>query len=206
MLKLNSKAQEEAPFELLIAVITMGFVLVIGLVAMNQLRLQKCANELEAQLEDLKTKIEIVVNQKSPQLLDFRQSECYNPKNEHIIISQSNNTRICSDSCASGSSICTLLEYVDSKDGVSFRKCLNINSSTAFIPQNNAGQSCTDLSDDAAGKKILVDFKQTIVRGTYDLLNRTGANTSPIICGYCRLGSGGCGAIGEGFFCLPLFS
>ena len=67
----NNKGQESAPFELLISVIIMGFVIFVGLIAMNQLNEQKCINETKAKLEEMKTKIETVVTERSPQQITF---------------------------------------------------------------------------------------------------------------------------------------
>ena len=188
---MNSKGQEEAPFELLIAVITMGFVLLIGLAAMHELEIQKCNNEIESKLEEFKTKLEIVINQKSPQLISFPRSSCYNPNDETIKIVFNDRPALCADSCSSGTSICRFLEYYNEKSGVSFRKCLNINPQTDFGTQENAGAigSCRDLSASPT-KEILIDLSERIPRGIYNLVNKETTQSFPIVCAYCKESSG----------------
>ena len=44
---LNNKGQEEAPFELLIAVIVMGFVIVMGINAIFTLNREQCQGDIQ---------------------------------------------------------------------------------------------------------------------------------------------------------------
>jgi hypothetical protein len=181
---LNKRGQEEAPFELLIAVIVMSFVLFIGLKAMTTLDDQRCVQQTEQKLEDLKTKLEIVINQKSPQLLDFRE-DCYNPKDETIKIVYNEMPRVCADYCSSGASVCKLLEYSNSKKGVYFKKCLSINPNTVF-----SSQDCLDLSSE---KKVLLEnFGDFVPRGILYFNNRETSSSFPTVCVYCREDSGFC--------------
>jgi hypothetical protein len=53
----NAVGQEAAPFELLIAVIVMGFVIFAGMSAMEQLWLQKCYGTTDAKLEEMKASL-----------------------------------------------------------------------------------------------------------------------------------------------------
>ncbi|MDD5148424.1 MAG: hypothetical protein PHH08_03080 [Candidatus ainarchaeum sp.] len=182
---MNQKGQEEAPFELLIAVIVMGFVLFIGLRAMTELQDQRCAQQAESKLEELKTKIEIVINQKSPQTIDFR-SDCYNPKDEIIKVTYSERASVCAEYCTSSRSICQLLEYSNQAKGVYFKKCLNINPLSVY-----SQPECPDLG--AAEKKVKIDIRDSIPRGTYYLQNRETSASFPTVCIYCKSGSGSCG-------------
>ncbi|MBN1940857.1 MAG: hypothetical protein JW772_01610 [Candidatus Diapherotrites archaeon] len=189
---LNNKGQEEAPFELLIAVITMGFVLMIAIVAMNALNAEKCKNETEAKLEEFKTMIETVVNQKTPKTVDFT-SHCYNPKDERIKIQKYFDPGICTDYCASGGHLCSLLEYSNSEAGVYFKKCLNINPDTVFVEQAEATPTtCPDLEE--SEQKLLVNFWDVIPRGIFEMNNPTGSGeVFPTICAYCKKRTGTCG-------------
>lgn len=190
--RLGNRGQEEAPFELMIAVIVMGFVLLIGLSAMNELQKQKCNNDLEAKLEDLKTKIEIVINQKSPQLMDFSVSSCYNPQDEVIKVVYNERANLCADFCSSGTSICRFLEYYNQKAGVQFRKCLNINPQTVFGEDTTQGGQCENKR--TSEKKIAVDLQKGIPRGIYNLYNKETTSSFPIVCAYCNENSA-CGKL-----------
>ncbi len=188
---LGKRGQEEAPFELLIAVIIMGFVLFIGLKAMTTLDEQRCSQQTEQKLEDLKTKLEIVINQKSPQFLDFR-ADCSAPEDEKIDIVYSEEPEVCADYCSSGASICRLLEYSNSKKGVYFKKCLNINPNTVFgsVLSSPGSSGCPDLGSE---KKILLrEFGGIVPRGVLYFNNEETSASFPTVCVYCRENSGSC--------------
>jgi hypothetical protein len=183
---LNRKGQESAPFELLIAVIVMGFVIFIGLQAMNILNEQKCYNEIDAKLEEMKTKLEAVVTERSSQQIVFQLSSCYNPKEERIYISDEAEPRICAAYCGTARNICTLLNYFysgkNTGSAFSIRKCINISPDTVF--PYLAG-NCPDRPDEE-----LIDFRDEITQGTYLLVNKTAVtSTYPTICAYRVKGS-----------------
>ena len=68
---LGEKGQEAAPFELLIAVILMGFVIVVGIYATQQLEKQKCFQESNKKMEELKEAMEIVSKGKGQHTFSF---------------------------------------------------------------------------------------------------------------------------------------
>ncbi len=178
---LNRKGQESAPFELLIAVIVMGFVIFIGLNAMNILNEQKCYNEINAKLEEMKTKLEAAVTERSPQQIVFQLSTCYNPEEEHVSIGDESEPRICAEYCGTARNVCTLLNYFysgkSSGSAFAIRKCIDISPDTVF--PYLAG-NCPDRQDEE-----LIDFRDEIKQGTYLLVNKTAVtSTYPTICAY----------------------
>ena len=185
MFALNLRGQEAAPFELLVAVIIMGFVIFIGLQAMNQLNTQKCYNETNAKLEDMKTRLETVVTERSPQQIVFSLSTCFNENDETVKIKDFGEPALCAEYCGTARNLCTLLDYYyQGSGGFSIRKCLNISPDTVF-PYSSAGATgnCPDKPDFE-----LVDFRDRIPQGTYQLVNKTGVtSTYPIVCAYKSL-------------------
>ena len=178
---LNRRGQEAAPFELLVAVIIMGFVIFVGMRAMADLNTQKCYGETDAKLEEMKTKLGIVVTQRSPQSINFYLSGCFNPNDEKITIKGINEPNVCASYCGAAKRSCLLLQYVyTGSGGFSIRKCLNISFDTTF----QTGGRCEPKDD-----MELVNFKDAgILQGNYLMINKTYATgTFPIICAYRRV-------------------
>ena len=175
---LNRRGQESAPFELLVAVIIMGFVIFVGLQAMDQLNKQRCYNEINAKLEMMKTKLETVVTERSPQQIQFTLSTCFNPEDETIRIKDYSEPALCAEYCGAAKNLCTLLQYYYSgTGGFSIRKCLNISPDTVF--PYNVG-TCPEKPE-----YELIDFRDEAVQGYYLLVNKTSVtSTYPIVCAY----------------------
>ena len=156
----NEKGQESAPFELLIAVIIMGFVIFVGMVAMGQLSDQKCYNETKAKLEEMKTKIETVVAERSPQQINFTLSGCYNENDEDVKIQDHGEPAFCAEYCGATKNLCTLLQYYYSgrneTGGFALRNCLNISPDADFPTSGNCPEK---------GNYELVDFRDEIGGG-----------------------------------------
>jgi len=146
----------------------------------------KCFVTLENQLEGLKTQLETGINQNVAQTIDFSGTECNDSDNEQIKISLYNQPKICGDFCATGQSICTLLEYSNSKTGVYFKKCLDIPLDTIFSTQEYEAQSSTKHCENRQAKgKTLTDLKENIPHGTYEIINKTTPQDNfPVICAY----------------------
>ncbi|MFA4855669.1 MAG: hypothetical protein WC634_03730 [archaeon] len=184
---LNNKGQESAPFELLIAVIIMSFVIFVGLIAMGNLTEQKCYNETVAKLEEMKTKIETVVAERSPQQINFRLSACYNPEDEQVKIMDYSEPAFCADYCSATKNLCTLLQYyyagANDTGGFAKRLCLNISPDADFP---TTGGNCPPKEGEGYE---LVDFREEIVQGQYLLVNKTSVtSTFPTICAYRKTG------------------
>ncbi len=179
---LGKKGQEAAPFELLVAVIVMGFVIFVGMKAINDLNYQKCYNEVNAKLEEMKTKLETVVTERSPQQINFNLSSCFNPNDEKILIKDYSEPALCAEYCGSAKNLCTLLQYYyQGQSGFSIRKCLNISPDTVF--PSSAG-TCPSREP---GEQ-LVDYREELTQGNYLLLNKTSVtSTYPVVCAYKKI-------------------
>ena len=185
---LNRKAQESAPFELLVAVIIMGFVIFIGTKVMNDVQCEKCKNETVAKLTEMATTLGQMGEIGSVKTIDFFLSGCFNQESEMIWVDDEDEEGICAAyHCGAEKRLCTLLKY--SSDGCgsfSFIKCVNIGAQADF--PSEPGEKCP-----AKKGWILVDFRakespaETLgnKQGTYLLVNG-GNETFPIICAYMK--------------------
>ena len=181
----NARGQEGAPFELLVAVIVMGFVIFAGMNAMNQLWRQRCYGTIDAKLEEFKTALETVVDQKGHQAIYFRLSECFDEQNETIRITDSDEPLFCAEYCGSPKKTCTILQYSHTGDPTfGIRKCLNIPPDTHFPSARFADEKCPSKEN-----YELQDFTDMIPQGYYILINKTSSTeTYSTICAYKQTG------------------
>lgn len=202
MLTLNQRAQESAPFELLIAVILMGFVILMAAQAMDQLQKQTCANTINSQLEGLARNLQNVATGKGSSQLRFSFDNCAAKINDCenfstlssstdimcIQLIDSTDPNVCSSFCSSARSICTLLQFKAKND--TFTKCVDISPSTVFPSEGSA--QCPARREDGWS---LQDFSGgTIQQGTYSFLKASDlTSTVPIVCAYKECNQTPCG-------------
>ena len=180
---LGRRGQESAPFELLVAVVIMTFVILLGYRALDQVSEIKCKGEMEGELEKLKTTLENIVKQKGKENLNFFPPTCYADKEAKILIKGFEDERICAAYCGGSRRSCTLLSYATPK--FSLNKCLRVSINTTF----GSGDTCSgqEVSDPAAFEAV--DFKtdQGVGHGSYILVSKFDLTGSyPIICAYRR--------------------
>lgn len=176
---LNQKGQEEAPFELLVAVIIMAFVIFIGLQAMEKLTQEKCYNEANANLLQLRNDLQEVNEAGSSKNLNFHLSTCYNPEKEKTKIIERDDPNICGQLCKKQKTLCLILKY-DTGEGLIMQQCVDIAPLTSF--PSIATSKCLSREDEGYE---LIDFKEEIPRGNYQLRNRSEAGSVfPTVCAY----------------------
>ncbi len=181
----NQRGQEEAPFELLIGVIVMGFVIVIGLMALVNLRNAQCVERTELSLNALKLEIENAVSQKSTTQFSFNLSGCFNPEKEKVLITDSET--LCKEYCETDKITCSFLEYYNDSPEYTgqrpIRKCLGISPEAVF--QDPTSQGKCESIDNAGARYELVNFKDGIPEGFYKIINKSSAmDIHPVICAY----------------------
>lgn len=191
----SQRGQESAPFELLIAVILMGFVLFAGYQALNRLREQTCLNTINAQLEKMAQNLQNVATGKGTAQFNFSFGDCGAKINDCenfaslaqttdvmcIRLIDSTDPNVCSSYCSSARSICSLIQFRSNSNTVT--KCVDISPSTAF-PAEGSGQ-CPVRQDEGW---YLQDFTATTVQqGTYSFLKVSNLTASvPIVCAYLQ--------------------
>jgi len=178
---LNQKGQESAPFELLIAVIVMTFVIMIGLQATDTLVKEQCKGQIESGLERMKTGIESVVKGKGKENVSFNLPTCFEEKRTKIRIAIEDSAKSCAYLCGGSQQVCTLLIY--SNPQFNSIKCLYISPHTIFP----TGDPC-DAEDIAGeGEYEAVDLKgdEGIKPGHYILISKfSSLSQNPIICAF----------------------
>ena len=187
----RQKGQVSAPFELLVAAIIMGFVILVGMQALDQLRTEQCKEQVSKSLQDLKIGIERTVNLGTPQNLVFAPPQCFHVERgagstctrsaltsgrgtvsgDETCLSDSSNEFLCSRLCGGTRNDCVLLDYFSQEH--SDRVCVNINPTTYFVqPNSSSGSSCPPEDPD---KYEVVDPKLGLPRGNYFILNQTSS-------------------------------
>ncbi len=179
---LNKRGQEAAPFELLIAVIIMGFVIIIGAQAMLYLQDQKCKGDTDRQLQDLKLAFEGVKQAGRVKHINFRLSGCYQPEEEQVWIEDESGLDRCIQLGCGDKRLCPLLKYQNKE--FSRAVCLEIKPSTVFPSEPT--EKCPKREN-----MHLVDFenKEGKKHGNYMLQNNSEAGEAiTTICAYRREG------------------
>ncbi len=181
----NNKAQASAPFELLVAVVIMGFVILAGTYALQSLSENTCIGQKRQDMSNLVSSLADVVL--GPDLvfknINFSTKACYNQKYETIKLTTYTDPIRCASICGGGST-CTLLEYRYSKpdrQGHLITKmpiepiCTNLPSSVVFA-SNLDDCGLDDPNNSNYGKYVIKDPTENIPPGKY-LVFRVSAET-----------------------------
>ena len=170
------RGQEEAPFQLLVAVILMTFVIIVGLRAMEQADEQKCFYETDKAMDDLRLAIENTAQNKTPSIVNFNPPGC--TKNESFVLRKSDDERICKNACLNSSTSCVLLRYSTSEVTGIQDKCVNISYDTQFWNSTDHSAECVDMSNQ--------DFKPAEMERSYivDESNLAGLELGQYYFGY----------------------
>ena len=182
---MNQKGQEAAPFELLIAVILMGFVIVIGTYASIELERQKGEQQVNQKLEDFKEALEAVSKGKGQYSLEFVLPP--HGRNQEIKLLHISDAYSCSIYCGGSRAVCTIVTF-EADGAKTMTKCINISPATIFKgegeAQLEAGPCPSRLQSDLL---CLEDWRSgAIKQGDYTLTSAytTAITPVPIICAY----------------------
>jgi len=194
----NEKGQESAPFELLIAIIIMTFVIVVGFQALDKLSTETCKGFLDQDLEELKRGIETVVKTKTKIDVSFELPNCFTEAKSDLRIVQRRESRFCSNICGGSVAQCTALRFIS--PGHSSFKCLKISAATDFNPSGVCGDANPDairfesVNWEPTGGAIIdadkdgIPDEDVIESGRYTLIRQSNLFTSvPQICIYKRI-------------------
>ena len=196
----GQKGQEAAPFELLVAVVIMGFVLLAGVNVMDILRKEQCKGDLDSQLEAIKGAIESVASGEGQKDFSFTLPSCYSRNVNETIESQKTklfvlnrqDRNFCSQHCSGGKVECMVLWFHSLEENNV--KCLsNVSTVTNFptCPQNDPDQPydpniCSPCNDRFSGLTVqAMDLKTEIEDGQYILVKKFFLSSSSAdICAY----------------------
>lgn len=170
----SNKAQASAPFEVLVAVILMGFVILAGTWALSNLSENTCIGNKRQELSELKEAIKDVVlgSDLTIKNISFDVRPCFNQKYEFITIKTYANQTMCNAFCGGGNT-CTLLEYTynDGKTRKMPIPPICIELPTA-IEYETTIDNCISDSDEQANWTLVSDsnISSNIISGKYRLL------------------------------------
>lgn len=128
---LNNKAQSSSPFELLVAVIIMIFVILIGTQAMAKLEEMRCSSEIQKNLQNFKFALEKIVDPGTPQQLSFSPPSCHQKEQIQLKFYTGGTESLCTAACEEPRSECILLEY-SGVDAQVIKMCVKIPITTWF--------------------------------------------------------------------------
>lgn len=201
---MNQKGQESAPFELLVAVIIMGFVMFVGMYAMTNLQREQCYNETLKTIQDFSRTLEEVATTPG-HIKNYNlafPSGCGAGQKREIMIGTRlvlteqlflrawSNPEFCATKCESSGSLCVMLHYIR-QDAYGITKCINIPPDTVFPRQESAGTQggCANKINSSPAYE-LVNVRSDISEGYYLFQNISSPNsTNPVICAYRRITS-----------------
>ncbi|MDD4251110.1 MAG: hypothetical protein PHX27_02870 [Candidatus ainarchaeum sp.] len=186
----NEKAQSSSPFELLVAIIMMGFVIIIGSQMISSANHQVCLANVDKSMVEFKSMLEDTVTFRTSNKFDFRpnSSNCYKEtKSTMKIEAIRNNPRYCGSICGKAIDSCfVMIFYTDSIANASKQKCLNLPPYTSFLWDN---VSCPTNTESLSGYKAIDPTKPNtnLSSGSYVLVNVAAAgDTYSKICTYVR--------------------
>ena len=179
----NEKAQAAAPFELLVAVVIMGFVMVVGYMVLDDVNTQVCLNSVDREMTEFKMAIEDSVARMSSAPLTFRpEGSCFSSKKALIQIYNEDTRAVCASICGYATDNCYIMKFTSNLPGSVKRKCLNLPPYTNFQPSNS--DLCTDeVLQGNAYQVIDPTVEGQFLAGNYVIRNVSPAgHPFPLIC------------------------
>lgn len=174
----NSRADSSAPFEVLVAVVIMGFVLVMAAQAFEFLNQKQCEAQIKDQASSLKTAVQDAIRGNSVRL-NFFPPTCFQKEEKQMKLEVVTSKARCSAIC--GRELDECLFFLYDSDSFKFNLCFdNAPTYTTFL-DNSSGCQLSGFSP--------VDFRaptgNIIPRGLYNIQNRTGGSeTVPKLCAF----------------------
>ncbi len=174
LLKISNKAQMSAPFELLVAIIVMIFVVAAGSYVLANLNENTCLGNKRQEMSNLVSSLREVVlgSDLAYRTIDFSTKACYNENNEQTYLRVVDNDRdVCERFCGSGTS-CILLQY-QYVDEVKLDYKYPIDPVCTYLPTNLVFGSNVDcgINPDLTNEEAIdpTEENSNIKRGTYKI-------------------------------------
>ncbi len=183
----RERGQVNSPFELLVAMIIMSFVVIIGAQMIAATNRQVCSANVDRAMTDFKLRLEETISDRTSNRFTFNPvtNNCYNESSSSMRIENIRDSRACSNVCGRAVNSCFVMIFGSDDIGVSKSKCLNIPVYTSFV----SGDSSCPRSGDLA-EYFSIDVMSSGVNlrsGNYVLrvVSPVGA-THPQVCIYYR--------------------
>ena len=140
----EKKGQADTVFEVLIAVILLGFVLAAGTLAMSSLSNTKCSKSIDIALGDLRLALE---KASGSTLLNtdyfFDLPYCFGSQNDiKVTLARQANASLCNSYCPGSSGQCYLIKYDNAKDKVNPIRYVCVQISPIVVL--NSSENCKD--------------------------------------------------------------
>ncbi|HIH21831.1 MAG: hypothetical protein J4478_01125 [Candidatus Diapherotrites archaeon] len=177
---MNSKGQESGPFELLLAVILMGFVLLIGFQAIEVVQFNACTQQNDKMLEDFKTALEQVTHRSEQEKISLDFPACGTKKDQTVSLRTEQDPGICSKQCSTPRPTCTLLRLYNPR--FSSIKCVNIPT----VVQFSTSPDCGSIENYQTIDLFAIPEGSSIEEGSWIFRNITSktASGTPVVCAF----------------------
>mgnify|MGYP001578348536 CR=1 FL=1 len=180
---LNQKGQESAPFQLLIGIVLVTFVIITGVVLLTESAEQQCNQHVVSTVENLRIEFEDLVKNSASKNIQIRAPDCFD-QTAKVDILLERDRKTCSFFCVGSNETCTLLSFSGEK--YSEIVCLKIPIQTQFLKAANT--ACQNKPNDVVPpnyEPINLDFKVPLFTGNYFFTKTNDHLTNvPEICAY----------------------
>lgn len=170
---MHSRGQQSAPFELLIAIILMSFVLMVGYNAISDLNDKKCVQENNFAINQFKNAMQRSLS--GPTSVDLTIKKCDSRQEQKLTLHVEPRATVCEARCFGTQGACMLLELTNP----------TLSSCVAVSPLTNFPSSVDSVACVRQPGYLLIDLKtDAIISGKY-LMNLSASSSSsaaPIIC------------------------
>jgi uncharacterized protein (UPF0333 family) len=174
----DKKAQVDAPFEVLVAVILMGFVILAGSYALKNLSQNICIGDKRQDISNFKNALRDVVlgSDLTFKNFYFRSRACFNEQHEVIRIVTYTDPHRCAAYCQTLSNTCTLIEYFYDDGRTSIHPitpiCTDLPTTVEFANDYDGENICGTLD---SGETLLqeVNGMYILKPGYYRLFRQT---------------------------------
>ena len=170
---MQERGQQSAPFELLIAIILMSFVLMIGYNAISDLNDKKCNQENNFAINQFKNAMQRSLS--GPTSVDLVIKKCDSRLSQELTLKVEPRATVCEARCFGTQGACMILELTNP----SLSSCVAISPLTNF-PGSVDLATCVKQTG-----YVLIDLKtDAIISGKYlmNLSASSSSSTAPIIC------------------------
>ncbi len=182
----KQKAQVSAPFELLVAIIVMVFVIIAGTYALQNLSENTCLGNKRQDFSNLISALRDVVlgSDLAYRNIEFTTKACYNESYERTYLKQETDRAVCERFCGSGSS-CILL-YYEYIDEARYEYKYPIQPVCTYLPTNivfeDSKINC-GIDDDSREEVLnIIDPNAKIPSGSYKIYKSSSSGQIHNIC------------------------
>lgn len=179
----KQKAQMSAPFELLVAIIVMTFVIIAGNYALANLNENTCLGNKRQDFSNLNSSLREIVlgSDLAYRTIDFSTKACYNEKYENVKLNVvTDDKERCERICGSGTS-CVLLEYsYVNPEKLDYKQ--PIPPICTYLPTNLVFETGTTQCGQLEQYETLINPRENISPGRYKIYKKSGVGANHTIC------------------------